>query len=669
MIHSRKARLAAGILLGAATIMAPLAALSGPASAATAASGSGQPVPSGIDVAALPGVTVFGDTPADTPETVSFILKEQNVAALEAQVQNGVTNYLSVSQFASLYGQTPANISALTSYLKTFGISTDVYADNVDVVATGTAGQFDSALSVQQMQYHVPELAARGGYGPVPAQTVHGITQSALLPANLASFVLAILGLTNYGAASSQSIHVNTSVAKPNPASSNSCVALTGLSSACNLPSDFASNYDLDGLYARGAAGQGQTLAIVTLAAVDPGAPQYFWSNIAHVNRTGTFTVDNIDGGPGAPSIDAGTDETDLDLEQSGALAPAANVIDYQAPNTDFGWADAFFTAASQDLAGTVSTSWGESETVLEASILSGQEAASFVEAFNEAFLELAVQGQSAFDASGDTGAYAAFRDLGTTNLSVQAVTDSPFVTAAGGSTLPWSATFTGSAGTATVTVPKQRIWGWDYLWAPFATVTGEPESVVAESNIGGSTGGFSQGIQALPSYQQRLNLPGTFAAVEYLTPTDYETIVPGLVEPTNWSFNPAPDVTTGINHGRMVPDVSADADPYSGYLLYAPSFAQVGEPVLQGGWGGTSFVAPQLNGSTAVIDSALGHRVGFWNPVIYGAASGFTSPFNPLNQVGTSNDNLYYTGNGGTYNQGVGLGVPDLTRLAGFFR
>ena len=41
----------------------------------------------------------------------------------------------------------------------------------------------------------------------------------------------------------------------------------------------------------------------------------------------------------------------------------------------------------------------------------------------------------------------------------------------------------------------------------------------------------------------------------------------------------------------------------------------------MQGGSGGTSFVAPQLNGSTAVIDSVLGHRVGFWNPSIYAAA------------------------------------------------
>ena len=90
----------------------------------------------------------------------------------------------------------------------------------------------------------------------------------------------------------SNTAHVNTSVVKPQQGNSNTCVALTGLAGACNLPSDFAANYGLDGLYNRGANGSGRTLAIVTLAAVDPGAPEYFWSNIAthpehrpHVHR------------------------------------------------------------------------------------------------------------------------------------------------------------------------------------------------------------------------------------------------------------------------------------------------------------------------------------------------------------------------------------------------
>jgi kumamolisin len=121
-----------------------------------------------------------------------------------------------------------------------------------------------------------------------------------------------------------------------------------------------------------------------------------------------------------------------------------------------------------------------------------------------------------------------------------------------------------------------------------------------------------------------------------------------------------------GSGSGPAVPDLSTDADPYSGYLLYSPSFAQAGDPVLEGSCGGTSFVGPQLNDSTAVIDSYLGHRVGFWNPVICAAATSSNSPFTPFQQVGTSNDNIFYTGNPGTpLNEGGGLGYPNLSRLA----
>lgn len=155
--------------------------------------------------------------------------------------------------------------------------------------------------------------------------------------------------------------------------------------------------------------------------------------------------------------------------------------------------------------------------------------------------------------------------------------------------------------------------------------------------------GGFSS-IEPTPSYQ--VGVPGTqfFSAVQYLTPTDYEN-VDGIVEPTEWNFNPTPSVMHGYGSGRALPDVSADADPYTGYLLYEPSAVDVGNPVLMDGWGGTSFVAPQLNGSTAVIDSFLGHRVGFWNPAIYSFATGWNSPFTPLEQSGTGSDNIYYTG------------------------
>jgi kumamolisin len=678
MIHSRKARLSAGIALVVAAAMVPLAALSGPASASGPGPNTQEPVASGINVASLPGVTVFPGVPADTPETVSFVLREQNLSSLEAQVLQGVHRYLSVSQFASIYGQSQANISALTSYLASFGISTDVYADGVDVATTGTAGEYNQALSVTQNWYQVPQQPGRDGHGPIPAQRVHGNAGSPLLPYRLAKFVLAILGLTNYGPYASQAIRVNASLATTG--NSSTCpsftlpnMAVVSDNYACNLPQNFAANYGLDGLYQRGANGSGQTLGIVTLAALDPGppgyqwAPQYFWANVAHIHQTGTLTVDNVDGGPGAPSDASGSGETDLDVEQSGGVAPGANVVVYQAPNTDYGFADAFFSAASQNVASTLSTSWGESETILAASILSGQEAATYIQAFDEAFLEMAVQGQSGFDAAGDSGAYDASGDIGTTNLSVDTPADSPYMTSGGGTTLPWTGTFTGPDGSATVTVTQQRTWGWDYVWQPTATVLGIPLAQAAEANVVGGGGGFSL-LEPSAPYQDVSGVYN-FHAVQYLTPIDYQTIVDGLVEPTAWSFNPTPGVTTGYGNGRAVPDVSVDADPFSGYLLYEPSFAAIGEPVLQGGWGGTSFVGPQLNGSTAVIDSYLGHRVGLWNPYIYAAAGGPNSPFTELDQASTSNDNLYYTGNPGElYNQAVGLGYPNLTKLAGVF-
>jgi kumamolisin len=87
---------------------------------------------------------------------------------------------------------------------------------------------------------------------------------------------------------------------------------------------------------------------------------------------------------------------------------------------------------------------------------------------------------------------------------------------------------------------------------------------------------------------------------------------------------------------------------------------------VLQGGWGGTSYVAPQLNGSAALIDSYLGHRVGFWNPDMYALAGVPGSPLTPLTQSGTTSDNLFYSGTPGQpYNEGSGLGYPNLSALA----
>ena len=180
--------------------------------------------------------------------------------------------------------------------------------------------------------------------------------------------------------------------------------------------------------------------------------------------------------------------------------------------------------------------------------------------------------------------------------------------------------------------------------------------------------GGYSS-FEPIPLYQEMLTQQGaanagSYSAVQYQTPTDYGT-VDGLYLPTQWTFAAAPTVQQGEGTGRGLPDLAVDADPFTGYLLYDP----LASPALQGGWGGTSFGAPQLNGAAALIDQAVGHRTGLWNPAIYGFAMSASSPFTPLSAQGTSNDNLYYTRTPGqVFNPGSGLGYPDLAKLAGDF-
>jgi subtilase family serine protease len=306
---------------------------------------------------------------------VSFVLDEQDIGQLEASVEAGLTNYLSVAQFAQVYGQSQANIAQLQAYLSQFGITTMVYPNDIDVVATGTAGEFDSALTTRQEQYYVPARSGRPGEWRAPAQTVHGNTAPPELPGRIAQYVAAILGLSNYNSFVSNIDHMVTSVNATSSSSGSACVTLTTLPDACNTPQSFASDYNLSPLYRQGAVGSGRTVGIVTLAALDVGAPEEFWQQVLGLpagNRT--VTVDNVDNGPGAPSIAAGTQETDLDVEQAGGVAPGANVIVYQAPNTDFGFVDAFMTAASQDIADSVSTGWGGSETFLRSSVATGSE-------------------------------------------------------------------------------------------------------------------------------------------------------------------------------------------------------------------------------------------------------------------------------------------------------
>jgi kumamolisin len=680
----RSSRLRAFGVLGSAGLVA--AALAAPSAASLAASSNPLvPVSQGVAADVLANATPTGQTAGSTMMRVSFILKMRNMGQLAGRVEAGWRGpYLTPAEFALDYGQTPEYVYALRGFLREFGITSQVMPDMLDITTQGTAAEYDKALGVLLENFTVTVRPAGAAGSPV-TETVYGSRTNPRMPLNLAANILAILGLSNYAPYESLSV---PGIKEATPqATAQQTAAPTS-----QLPQAYINDYNLTPLIQAGALGQGQTIGIVTLASVDPAVPNYFWEHVAQVaTLPHRIHLVNVDGGAGPVSLNAGSDETTLDVEQSGTIAPMAKIVVYQAPNTDYGFVDAFYEAASQDVAGSVSASWGESETAIQAAVDSAQESPGYAASFNQAFLEMAAQGQSNFVASGDFGAYNPARDIGTTNLGIISPSDSPYDTAAGGTTLPGTQTYPivvdgQPVGFESVAIPAQMTWGWDYLWPMYVALGFTNEAQAAESLPVGSGGGYSV-LFGRPLYQQGQTVgAGNYSAYEFLTPIDPQQVAPGLVEPTQFSFDPTPSLMTGTSGGRVTPDLAFDADPQTGYVVYDPQFQSVYGSTLVD-FGGTSFVAPQLNGTDAVYESALGGvRLGFWNPNIYRFATSSSSPFTPLDsntvfgssyytgQIGNSqltiqgeftNTNDFYTGtSGAVFNPGSGLGYADLTAL-----
>jgi subtilase family serine protease len=655
-------------------------------------------VPGGLAPGIAAKSTPTGATAGTTQMRVSFILKGQNISSLQSKVDAGwIGPYLTPVEFAQKYGQTPLYVKQLISYLNSYGIQAQAMTDMLDVTSQGTAIQYQNALSVLFDNYEVSASSVTVSSGPAAStQQVFAATHNPQLPSNLATNIEAVLGLTNYAPYQSLSIPGKAQVT-PGSTAANGGTIPTGTAPSSQLPQAFEKQYHLTTVLNAGSQGQGQTMGIVTLASVNPKVPAYFWKNVAHIavlpNR---LTLVNVDGGAGAVSLNNGSDETTIDVEQSGSIAPQAKIVVYQAPNTDYGFVDAFYQAASQNVAGSLSASWGESETAIQYTVAAGQESPGYAAAFNQAYLESAAQGQSVFVSSGDQGAYSPTGDIGTYNLGVDSPEDSPYVTSVGGTTLPGSQVYpiTDKRGSVTgyeeVNIPKQLTWGWDYLWPMYQALGASSESAAAGGLIVGSGGGYSALFNG-PSYQTGVGASG-YSDYQFINPTAYQDISPtSLYLPTSFTLTPAPGLSTGTNAGfRATPDVAFNADPQTGYVAYDPQFVQpFGSALVD--FGGTSFIGPQLNGVTADYESSLGNRIGFWNPNIYRFAASNNSPFHPLdsNTVYSgpvyysgrnhgkslqitgefTNTNDYYTGTSGAiYNPGSGLGYANLSKLLNDF-
>jgi len=586
--------------------------------------------------------------------TVTLPLKLRDEQAAEALLKTvsepgsaGFHQFLTPAQFKDQFGQSDSDVAAAAAYLGTFGLS----AERIGATAlhvTGTAAALERAFQVSLHRYQVP------AEDEVPSYTFQAPTSAPLIPAEISAVVAAVVGLNTRPM---YAPHYLTRASKLiGTAESSRASGLINPFGSLTV-ADFSKYYHAAPLAAKNITGKGRTLGIVTLAAFTESDAFAYWKAVGLTVKSNRISVVNVDGGPGAPSDASGSIETTLDVEQSGGIAPGAAIVVYQAPNTDQAFLDAFVAAVESNRAESVSTSWGEWEwydDLANGPVIdpyTGRTVSS-LEALHDVLLQAALQGQSFFAAAGDAGAYDANDGQTPPDFSLALSVDNPasdsYITAGGGTTLAGDQTFPLKKGTLTVTIDHERVWSWDYL-VPLCDDLGYDPIECGIFPVGGG-GGVSFEF-ARPFYQT--GLEGIQA-----TQPEQSFIDEDSVPPQTLIDIPA------YYAGRNVPDISFDADPDTGYVVYyTSSKSGFGKDTF---YGGTSFVGPQLNGVMGLIGQYLASRIGLLNVPMYQMAqssAAYGGGGAPFNVIKYGNNDFYFGRDG--YSPAAGIGTLDVANFA----
>ena len=282
-----------------------------------------------------------------------------------------------------------------------------------------------------------------------------------------------------------------------------------------------------------GVTGLGQTLGLLEL-------DDFQQSNINAYSATYSLPSlapqrQPVDGGA---ALGGGQIEVELDLEVMHAVAPGATILVFEAPNSTINVIDAYGCMVSPDTptAGGPCPNHGSGSIAYSNSTSWGEcepdQGSGVTQTLDQVFVQGAAQGQSFYAASGDSGAHDCTHPP---NVDPALTVDSPAS----------DPNITGVGGTKLFLNPDNS-YNSEIAWPT------EPQPYL------GSGGG---------------------ASAYFLRP----------------SWQTGPGVITTLGASRQVPDVSLDADPATGYLIFTG-----------GRWrsvGGTSAGAPGWAAFTAVYN------------------------------------------------------------------
>ena len=361
---------------------------------------------------------------------------EQELDALLQQLYDPVSpnyhHYLTPQEFTARFGPTESDYQALMDFAKSNGLTVTVTHPNRLVLdVAGAVSDIARTFHLTLRVYEHP-TEARTFYAPDVEPSVE-----------FGAPILHVSGLDNY------------SLPHPNLKVRPAGVAANATPNAGSGPGGTYRGNDFRSAYVPGTSlsGAGQ---IVGLLEFDG----YYASDITTYEsqarmRSVPLTNVPVDGGVSTPG--SGVNEVSLDIEMAVSMAPGlAGVYVYEAPNPS-PWVDLLNRMANDNVAKQLSSSWG---------------GGSPDPSSEQVFKQMGAQGQSFFNATGDTDAYVG---------AIGFPSDSTNITEVGGTTLT---TGTGAA------YASETVWNWGLYNGSYV----------------GTSGGIST-YYAVPSYQFRMNM------------------------------------------------------------------------------------------------------------------------------------------------------------------
>ena len=559
---------------------------------------------SGSQAPAASRTTRVGAVAGNSPVGFQVVLAPRSPAAAQKFAEAVSTpgsdvyhHYLSASQWEARYSPTAAQVASVTTWLRQAGLDVGtVSADRMTVAASGTAAQvertFATTLSLHDVGGRTLRLADTGLSVPADLAGVvvgaSGVSQTMATPDLVTDGPVAGAGSdaaqppgfrtaqpcgTYYGQ-QTDTVRPPYGHGYPSPAP----YAVCGYT-----PPQIRSAYTLPDRKAGGADGRGVTVAVIdsyvspTLladaaqyaAVEDPGHPY-------SATQFRELLPASFDARAQCQATGWYGEQT-LDVEAVHATAPGAKIL-YVAAADCF---DSLFTSLQTvidgGLANVVTDSWGDDG----GDLLDDAATRTWV----DGMLSMAAgTGISVLFSSGDNGDE--FTTLGLTSADYPA--SSPWATAVGGTTLEVGATGhrTGETGWSTdrsYLCDQQTLGQFGCTAKTFGTWT-------PPTGDGGSGGGTSY---------------------DYTQPAYQSGVVPIRLATRNSPL-------TGNVPYRVVPDISMDADPGTGFLVGETQTFPSGTHYATYRIGGTSVSSPLFAGAVAIADQVAGAPLGFLNPALY---------------------------------------------------